>query len=256
MTFPPATHIWSSKKPAQDQGFSLLELMVVVGITFILAGLLLPALNRARAKAYDTKCSSGLRQLGLAAAMYWEDNNGRTFRYRSGSADGGDVYWFGWLARGAEGTREFRSEKGALYPYFQGRGIEVCPSFNYRSAKYKLKATGASFGYGYNIYLSAPTSQPAIDTRQLTKPSETVLFADCAQINTFQPPASPANPLLEEFYYLSKEEPTAHFRHARRGKAVMCDGHVSSERMKPGTLDERLPKMAVGRLYDERFILW
>ena len=54
--------------------FTLIELLVVVAIIAVLAGLLLPALARARDKGKPAKCQSNLRQLVMAAMMYDEDH--------------------------------------------------------------------------------------------------------------------------------------------------------------------------------------
>ena len=75
----------------------------------------------------------------------------------------------------------------------------------------------------------------------------TVLFADAAQVNDFQAPASPGNPLFEEFYYLSPYEDTTHFRHRETASAVFADGHVDALKSAAG-YDRRLPGDFIGRL--------
>jgi prepilin-type processing-associated H-X9-DG protein len=115
-------------------------------------------------------------------------------------------------------------------------------------ANFKLKATGAAWGYGYNVHLSAIADQPDLPTDSIRDPSRCATFADAAQVNVFQPPATPSNPLLEEFYYISTNEPTTHFRHQLRAGAVFADGHVEPSRADSGSIDSRLPRENVGRL--------
>jgi prepilin-type N-terminal cleavage/methylation domain-containing protein/prepilin-type processing-associated H-X9-DG protein len=228
------------------RAFTLIELLVVIAIIAILAALLLPTLSRSKTTAQRIKCVSNLHQLGLATHMYWDDNTGNCFRYSGGFTNGGQLFWFGWLGPGTEGERPFDATTGALFPYLQGRGVELCPSLNYALAQFKLKAKGAAYGYGYNLHLG----QSPAKISKIVRPSDTTLLADAAQVNTFQPPASPENPMLEEFYYVStnRSEATAHFRHAQKASVVFCDGHVAMEKMETGSLDQNLPGQFVGRL--------
>jgi prepilin-type N-terminal cleavage/methylation domain-containing protein len=229
-------------------GFTLIELLMVIAIIALLAATVLPSLVRSKDSAQRVRCLSNLRQLGLATHLYWDDNGGSCFRYGGGSTNGGQLYWFGWLGPGSEGQRPFDATQGALYPYLRGRGVELCPAFNYFLPQVKLKASGATYGYGYNLFLSAGLSEPPVNQSRLRQPGRTALLADAAQVNTWQAPASKSNPMLEEWYYIdnSTNEPNGHFRHHQRANVEFCDGHISLEKPVPGSLDQRLPSQFVG----------
>jgi prepilin-type N-terminal cleavage/methylation domain-containing protein/prepilin-type processing-associated H-X9-DG protein len=64
-------------------GFTLVELLVVIGIIAVLISLLLPALKKARAQSQSTACLSNLRQIDQAYSEYFVDNKGRTWPYYS-----------------------------------------------------------------------------------------------------------------------------------------------------------------------------
>lgn len=71
----------------QKQAFTLIELLVVIAIIAILAALLLPALSKAKQRAWSSRCQSNLRQIGLGMKMFADDNQ------ELYPESGGDIYW-------------------------------------------------------------------------------------------------------------------------------------------------------------------
>jgi len=247
---------YNSNMDDNRHAFTLLELLVVIAIIAILGAMLLPVLTRSKSSARSAECMSNLRQLGVAAELYWDENSGNCFSYVFGPTNYGAIYWFGWIGPGPEGQRPYDLSYGAMYPYLKGSNVRLCPSLRYALAQFKLKADGVVFSYGYNFYLSAPSGKPPINVSSLRQPVQTALFADAAQVNNFQAPASPSNPMLEEWYYVDLETnyssannyPNGHFRHSQKANVIFCDGHAGGETFVPGSIDPKLPGQFVGQL--------
>jgi prepilin-type N-terminal cleavage/methylation domain-containing protein len=126
-----------------NQRFTLVELMVVLAIIGILMSLLLPSLGRARRTARQAVCAQQLHQIGVAAALYSQENNGKIL---SASAVP-DLHGLrGWNEPLAPylGINYDASDNQA-YKIFKGQGIFACPSSKVNNTK--LWSNG---GIGWN----------------------------------------------------------------------------------------------------------
>jgi prepilin-type N-terminal cleavage/methylation domain-containing protein/prepilin-type processing-associated H-X9-DG protein len=155
--------------------FTLVELLVVIGIIAMLISILLPVLSRAREAARQTKCLSNLRQLATATIMYCDANKGRFpgpgFSSALASYEWDWIYW-------SPSTRKL--EESPLGAYLGGRMTEAmvrCPSDDTASLR-----TIYPYTYAFNAFLSylAPHA-PELGREkvsQVRRSSEIMMFAD------------------------------------------------------------------------------
>jgi prepilin-type N-terminal cleavage/methylation domain-containing protein/prepilin-type processing-associated H-X9-DG protein len=155
-----------SSRPCDIRGFTLIELLVVIAIIGILAGLLLPALARAKEKARQVGCFSNLRQVALAARLYMGDYNGGLFHHHEGWVldDGSQVDTLptdpsGLLGGGMGNSQAEKPWVIFFQPYLQNRQAGFCPSdLTARSIKLARDLNG------YNGGITSLTQPPPPDS--------------------------------------------------------------------------------------------
>ncbi len=245
-----------SRAPRRS-GFTLLEVLLVVGLIALLVAVLTPALGRAREQARMARCMATLHNAGTALTLYLDDNNGAFWPYfedLSGPA-GGRRWWFGFEPHGPPGDarqthRPLDKRAGFISPYLAASNEDLrCPSFPYDGGRYFPKFAPPAGGYGYNTAALGGFDQMAPGARHGRylqefdgRTSDVFALADGMHFDRLD--YSSEEPLGQTFNeppYIQWSDPAyfgsnvgvnggyGHFRHNGRAIVLYLDAHVAGQ---------------------------
>jgi len=190
------------------RAFSLIELLVVIAIIAVLAGMLLPALGRAKSRSQSTQCQSQMRQIALALRLYVDDANDEFPRSLHSAFAHGQLPW----------ERAIAPMLGASTTTWTNllRGVYHCPA----------DRRSAPWSYGQNVYFELnPEADDYVGRPRswrrlasIPQPATTVLHADNA---------TSADHIMPHFWMsLSDASDVETRRHGGRANFNFVDGHA------------------------------
>jgi prepilin-type N-terminal cleavage/methylation domain-containing protein/prepilin-type processing-associated H-X9-DG protein len=227
------------RKVSAKKAFTLIELLVVIAIIAILAGLLLPALARAKEAGRTARCVSNVRQMAVALTIYVDDFH-RYPAWKYFAPDGTMKSWYDSLAP-------------ALTKWTNAESVFKCPSFHYKHAEIlgdtgKMATTSVgSYGYngnsgpaGYSLGLdltSKLVGQNAYRRENtVVMPSAMIAFGDSYLVQ-WLPEKFIVGTIDLQYVPISYRSKLATFpaelkainqRHGGKHVIAFCDGHVET----------------------------
>lgn len=223
-----------------NSAFTLIEILVVITIIAVLAATLFPVLAQAKSSAKKTVCTSNLRQLTFAYAMYANDNDDTLCP--PVILSNLTVYpWHAWFGELDSPTSQLDPSKALLAPYLKNTRLFDCPEI----AKIP-NALSEDLSYGINDQLCITTVNlnnldvtcHTITASQVQIPAETLLFADAAQ-NDPGPKVDKRAILQFNGHFTGDSRGFVHARHIGNvANVAWLDGHAGAVHLSYNTRND------------------
>jgi len=231
-----------SPRPARS-GFTLVELLVVIGIIATLVAILLPTLGRAREAARAANCLSNLRQINTAFMLFAHDNKGYLPQVggAGASADkfdiGGvsttvNIRWFGGLYGSPQ---KFHAPAATLAKYWGTANVAGCPSFGVGDV---FRPQYGPVDYAYNSFFARHKEWAAggvekngrgVKLSRIRRSSDKALIWDAARLDVTTLDRTPWGYPTTGNVNNNQTDPNFHGRHNRKGNIGFADGHVGAQ---------------------------
>ena len=209
-------------------GFTLVELLVVIGIIAVLMGLLLPALNAARESSRSTQCLSNLRQMVIMSNIYVTSYKGRYPIAQYHVSDPPTLYTYCWDLTTIYGPASTQVVPGLLW---DGKGpmeVQQCPSYERDESADYDPFTGYNYNTSYIGHGEGESIPAPVKATEVRNTAETAIFGDgqwAGGANKYM-----RAPFLNEAdkTFTGRYAGTQGFRHRGKTNVAFCDGHAES----------------------------